>query len=246
MSGAGTPRTPALLLIAANMIPLAGVLFWNWSLFQIVALYWMENVILGVINLLKMFVSTPGPDAGVANQPGNPTAFADPGTTPEAAPRIPDRTAVMANNTIKVFLMPFFTVHYGMFCFVHGIFVFVLLGNESGGMAGGLFSSLPRLVERAISDGGLWAVAALAGSHLFSFVYHFIIGGEFRRISAPLLMVAPYGRIVVLHIAILFGAFAITSLGSPIFLLILLVAGKTVLDLTLHLRSHRTRSVPAA
>jgi hypothetical protein len=32
-------------------------------------------------------------------------------------------------------------------------------------------------------------------------------------------MAAPYGCIVVLHIAILFGAFVITALGSPVFIL---------------------------
>lgn len=52
-------------------------------------------------------------------------------------------------------------------------------------------------------------------------------------------MAAPYGRIVVLHIAILFGALVITALGSPVFLLILLIIGKIVLDVKLHQRSHR-------
>ena len=52
-------------------------------------------------------------------------------------------------------------------------------------------------------------------------------------------MMAPYGRIVVLHIAILFGAFAIMALGSPLFLLVLLIVGKIALDLKLHRRSHQ-------
>jgi hypothetical protein len=47
------------------------------------------------------------------------------------------------------------------------------------------------------------------------------------------------GRVVVLHIAILFGAFATFILSSPVILLLLLIAGKTVLDLKLHHRSHR-------
>ncbi len=223
-------RLPALILIGANLIPLAGVLFWDWSLFQVVALYWLENVMLGALNLLRMLLSSPGREAFAAMQvKGRP------------APALPmdDKAARTANNVMKCFLMPFFTVHYGIFCFVHGMFVFVLLGKDKGAGHGGMFSGLPALVEKAAAEGGLWAVAALAGSHLFSFVYHFLIGGEYRRTSAPLLMMAPYGRIVVLHIAILFGAFAIMALGSPIFLLILLVAGKTILDLTMHLRSHR-------
>jgi hypothetical protein len=52
-------------------------------------------------------------------------------------------------------------------------------------------------------------------------------------------MAAPYGRIVVLHIAILFGGMATLALGSPVFLLVLLIVGKVFLDLKFHQRSHR-------
>ena len=48
-----------------------------------------------------------------------------------------------------------------------------------------------------------------------------------------------YGRVVVLHLTIIFGAIAIQALGAPIAALVILVAGKTLLDLGLHLRAHR-------
>ena len=50
---------------------------------------------------------------------------------------------------------------------------------------------------------------------------------------------APYGRIVVLHLAIIFGAFATMLLGSPVFLLVILVLGKIILDLKMHFRAHQ-------
>ena len=87
--------------------------------------------------------------------------------------------------------------------------------------------------------GAIWAVLALTASHLVSFIFNFIIKGEYRRTVVPQLMFAPYGRIVVLHIAILGGAFAIQALGSPIVLLIILIIGKIAIDLGLHFRSHR-------
>ena len=220
-------RLPALLLISANLIPLAGVLFWNWSLFQIVALYWLENLIIGAINLLKMLISNPD-------------------TEPAAAGFLmTDFAASAAKHGFKIALLPFFAFHYGLFCLVHGVFVFSLLGGEVGPMQAGLFSTLHRLIEKAVSEGGLWAVAALVGSHLFSFVYHFLIRGDFRRTTAQQLMGAPYGRVMVLHFAILAGSVAILEAGNPVFLLILLVAGKTVIDLVMHFRSHRTRRRPA-
>ena len=41
------------MLIAANLIPLVGVLAWDWSVFHVVVVYWLENVIIGVINILQ-------------------------------------------------------------------------------------------------------------------------------------------------------------------------------------------------
>ncbi|MFA4857979.1 MAG: DUF6498-containing protein [Candidatus Margulisiibacteriota bacterium] len=43
-------------LIAANLVPLAGVWFWGWSLLSIILLYWLENGIIGFYNALKMMV----------------------------------------------------------------------------------------------------------------------------------------------------------------------------------------------
>jgi hypothetical protein len=39
----------------------------------------------------------------------------------------------------------------------------------------------------------------------------------------------------VMHIAILFGAFLIMTLGSPVWMLVILIIGKTIMDLGLHM-----------
>lgn len=51
-----TQRLPpsALALIATNLVPLAGVLFWDWKVLDIMTVFWMENVVIGLINILKM------------------------------------------------------------------------------------------------------------------------------------------------------------------------------------------------
>ena len=48
-------------------------------------------------------------------------------------------------------------------------------------------------------------------------------------------MKRPYGRIIVLHVTIIFGAALIQWLGSPVSMLVVLVATKILLDLRLHL-----------
>jgi hypothetical protein len=38
---------PVLALLAANAIPLFGVVFLGWDAFHIVLLYWAENIVIG-------------------------------------------------------------------------------------------------------------------------------------------------------------------------------------------------------
>lgn len=227
------PHLPLAFLIAANLIPVAGVMLWGWSVFEIVVLYWFENVVIGAVNILKL--------ATVSGDLSEPKDRHDPPGMPDYL-RKPVAPGI-ARHGVKLFLIPFFTFHYGMFCFVHGVFVFTLLGGKGGGfMESGPFSGMGGMIGRVADSGGKWFVIAIIASHLVSFGWNFIGKGEYRRATASDVMKAPYGRIVVLHITIIFGAFVITALGSPVFLLFLLIVGKILLDAKLHLRSHRKLS----
>lgn len=137
----------------------------------------------------------------------------------------------------KAFLIPFFCVHYGMFTFVHGIFVMGLFG---GGFAKGGMSLSPHVLLAAIRQTGLgWAVAALVASHGFSFFHNYLAGGEYRRVGLQQLMAQPYGRVVVLHLAILGGGFLVMALHSAVPALVLLIVLKTAIDLGAHLAERR-------
>lgn len=185
----------SVLLVLANLIPLAGALFYGWSVFEIVLVYWAENLIVGVYTLFRMLL------AGGNRDP--------------------------VSLVGKLFSSGFFAVHYGIFCLVHGFFVFSLLGGSGPSGA------------EAFDRGMIPALIALVASHGFSFVKNYLIGGEFRDATVQTQMFSPYPRMVVLHVAILFGAFAIQALGSPLAMLLILIAGKTVLDVFLHRWSHR-------
>ena len=56
MSLAKTSPLPlsAVPLVLANLVPLFGVLFLNWQVFDILAVFWLENVAIGLVNLLRM------------------------------------------------------------------------------------------------------------------------------------------------------------------------------------------------
>ena len=234
----------AWVLIGANVLPLLGVIFFGWRTFDIVFIYWLENVMLGAINLLKM--ATCAPDADLLQQ----TNFKDGelgGETKAVIDRFKGQEGSLkvAHHAAKLFFMPFFAVHYGMFCFVHGVFVFALLSDagpfDEGGSNFG-FDPFEKMtsIPQTVTEGHLWwAVLALGASHLYSFFRNYLGRGEYRRTILPVLMFQPYGRIVILHVALLFGAFVIMTFGSPVLLLLILIVGKTILDLKLHLQEHQ-------
>ncbi len=41
-------------LVAVNLLPLAGVLFFGWSVYQIVLLFWAENLVIGLFTIARM------------------------------------------------------------------------------------------------------------------------------------------------------------------------------------------------
>ena len=43
---------PALIL--SNLVPVAGVILFDWNVSAILLLYWAENAIIGFFNVLKM------------------------------------------------------------------------------------------------------------------------------------------------------------------------------------------------
>jgi hypothetical protein len=199
----------ALVLVAANLVPLVSVVAFGWTVYSVLLMYWCENVIVGGFNVLRMLA-------------------ADPQDT--------------AANVGKLFLVPFFIFHYGMFTLVHGIFVMALFGP-----AGSAPSFNPERLVAAVGQTGIWyGVLAMALSHGYSFVHNYLWGGEYRRASLQQIMMQPYSRVVVLHFTIIFGGLGAKALGAPIGALVVLVAVKTLLDLRAHLAERRKLGAVAA
>jgi hypothetical protein len=134
----------------------------------------------------------------------------------------------------KLFVIPFFCFHYGMFTFIHGVFVVGLFGGYF--RAGSPFPGPDVLLCLVQKNHLTWAVVGLFASHAVSFVHNYLGHGEYRRADFKTLMAQPYGRIVVLHLTILGGGFLMMALKSPAIGLALLVVLKIILDLRAHLR----------
>ena len=133
------------------------------------------------------------------------------------------------NIGVKIFSAIFFTFHYGMFTLVHGVFVFAFFGNNSGGFNNFL--------------GILTSVSFLFISHGYSYFSNYIGKGEYKKVSFGEVMMAPYGRIVVLHLTIIFGGFIIMALNAPQIVVSLLVLIKIFVDISAHKKEHLVLSL---
>ncbi|MBU1148564.1 hypothetical protein KKI23_00570 [Patescibacteria group bacterium] len=56
-----TLRYPtAYLLIAVNLIPIIGVIFWDWDSHNIITLYVLETIMIGALAYIKLVILSPG------------------------------------------------------------------------------------------------------------------------------------------------------------------------------------------
>jgi hypothetical protein len=96
-------RSSFLALVAANLVPLYGVLALGWKVAPIMVFYWTENLVIGLFNVLKM-----------SRAQG---AVGDPRMTLNGKP--------VTRDSRKALIL-FFALHYGGFTLGHGVFVLVM------------------------------------------------------------------------------------------------------------------------
>jgi hypothetical protein len=207
-------------LLAANAVPLLGVIFLGWDVFSVVLLFWAENLAIGFYNILKIaFVNVERPKEHLGKL-----------------------------FTIPFFLIHFggFTAGHGLFllmifgkgaedplagqpwpCFL--IFVQLLFN-----VIRQVFAVIPGEIK--------FAILALFASHGVSWVYNYLFRGERENETVSSLMVKPYGRVMVMHITIIIGGFLTMSTGAPLGVLAVLILLKSFIDLQFHLREHKSKT----
>ena len=104
--GRSSPLAVALL-VAANLIPLAGVLFFDWDVAAVLYTYWLENGVVGLLNVPKILMAS-GPNTGSIR-------------------------GINGGKGGNAGVAAFFLVHYGLFWVVHGVFVVALTSGVFSG-----------------------------------------------------------------------------------------------------------------
>ena len=191
--------------LVVDLLPVIAVFAFGWSATPLVALYWLENLVIGAFTIFRMI-----------------------GTA----------LASVVSLAMSLFMVPFFFFHYGMFCFVHGIFIRAFAASEDGGA----FEPVS-LIQWALGTAPemLWFVAAIIGVSALYYVFDFLWRGDYKRSNPQAEMFSPYGRIVTLHIAILAGAGVAFSLNEPLAGVLLLIFIRVVFGMFLTVQRRRKR-----
>lgn len=125
----------------------------------------------------------------------------------------------------------FFLGHFGGFMAIHFLFIYELFlrGLHAGLPGPAAWPELLRLFAPL-----QWALLALVVSHGVSFVLNFILRAEHEGERVQSLMMAPYGRIVVMQLTLILGGWVVMLLHDPRPVLALLVVIKILADLNGH------------
>lgn len=152
--------TPSVIaLILANLIPLAGVVWFGGDVFSTLVFYWFESAAIGCFNIVKLKKAAA-----------------------ESAPEdIKELWGYLINGRSPAgfsgsALIRFFALHYGGFMGAHAIFfgLFLFAFTKSG------FYMFPRMTP-ALFLTGIFSVAGFMISHGFSYMTNFIGRQEFLR-----------------------------------------------------------------
>jgi hypothetical protein len=237
------------------------VLFFGWSVAPVMVVYWIENGLRGLETAARMLLAR-GPVTSMTGLLPSPLqhrleTFARQArvasTAPEADAPIPTPEALphALNAPIpvagRVGMVLFFLVHYGLFWAVHGVFVFVLfVGRGPSGAFGGLPGMGFGAPQSGLPTGQVTLAVVLIGVTLAASVFRDRprSGTGAEAGPSPIgLMIRAYGRVVLLHVVLIFGGFAIMLLGSPTPALVLLIGLKTAAEL---LAARRLDAPPAS
>ena len=198
------------ILVAGNLVPLAGAILLDWRAVDLVTLYWIENVLIGLFNVPRMLFA------------------AAEGTVPVPASQ---RFIDNAKATL------FFCVHYGLFCLVHALVLVELFGDGDSEDTGRSFQALlsGMMQDRWVA----WGVVALAASHVCSFFINYLGLHEYQRVDAGTLMGLSYRRVFVLQVFAIAGGAMLHHVDGGVMMVVLFIGVKTAIDGYLHNREHQ-------
>lgn len=200
-------KTSNAFLIAANLVPLLGVLFWGWDGKGIIVVYILETVVIGILNALKMlivyFVN------GLRNEDESKNSF--------------------TQGVSGLGLIPFFLFHYNFFIFVQSVLFFAFSSMWEAGRGPEPFNVIANF-SLYLTEDNLIALGSLLLANMAYFITDFIVPRKYETQSMQSLMMAPYKRIFLQQFLVILGGFIFMLTGGIKLVMALFVVLKIVAD----------------
>jgi hypothetical protein len=212
-------KPSAIALLAANLTPLVGVVFWGWDAFVLLMLYWLETAVIAFWTIVRIALTPRDALGGIHFE----------GSDKPAAP---------------LALAAFFTVHAGIFMGVHFMFLWALFSGAWSKKIHGVHD----FVDQIVVGTGLWLpllVLFVVRGALMTFaaaepslrrLFRLAPRRPDRNASqlgpAETVLFGLYVRIFVMQLTILLGAWFALLMGT-IGAYIFLIAVKSAIDIAL-------------
>ena len=202
-----------VLAIAVALVPLAGALFMGWDVREVLLLFWVENLVIGGWQVVKMATHQPDADRGR----GHAGKF----------------------FIIPFFLVHYGGFCAGHGLFLHHLtghnMDFFTAGNNPALGPLNFVVLLWNVMSASIAvlpATAFLAVLAMVISHGLDTWRHYFANGDWRCSSRGHgLMFEPYKHIMVVHIAIMAGGFLVMVMKeNGLVVLALIIIGKFILD----------------
>lgn len=207
---AGVPQPSKLgavvLTLLINAVPLVGVLYFEWSAINVLVLYWFENLMIGFGTLIRLVLHRRW-------------------TRKRGYWRHSNRLGIQVNNKpAEMGLIGEYATGTFGFTLGHGIFV----------------GAIAMIVHQNYPDQPMWQLSwaqVFRGAMAIAAFLGIELALDLTRIrSASFAAIRDYaqarmGRIIVLHLAIIFGMMGMAWSGSPMAVLYVLIGLKALADL---------------
>jgi hypothetical protein len=185
--------------LAVDLAPVLAVLFLGWNAAAVVMLYWIENLIIGVLILPRIFLS--GSRLGLSGSIGG----------------------ALGAGFFALHYSLFCALHGTLLLALLSV-AFRAPGGEQG--VAGLTDALTYAF--AVGPQMIWFIGLVAVWRAWAMVWRYIRFREWRESELVGEMFAPYPPILILHSALLFGVLVIAIAGAPAWSALVLVGLRVV------------------
>jgi hypothetical protein len=198
-----------IFLILANLLPVYGVAFLDWSAVDAFIVYALETLIVGVITVMKILLMTLVRKKDLWYNQGSATPVSG------------------------LFFALFFVVHFGLFAAVQTTIFSQTAGivpSNKGSMH--FFFHWYDYINKDIAI----MLAAIAFGHLAKSFMPFVLSGEYKTVSMMRVMFQPYGRIFIQQFTVILGSMFL-SFGWGTGFMIVFVMAKIFFEIVVNFES---------